>query len=203
MAVYPFHIHFPDTYGQDPDQKWPLILFLHGAGERGNDLNRVRKHGLPPYAESQKNFPFVVAYPQCPATVSWEIHLLNQWLEEVLKQVKYDPERVYLTGLSMGGFGTWHWAIEYPEKFAAIIPICGGGDTTRGSALVNMPVWAFHGAKDTVVPLFFTVDMIDAIQKAGGKPKLTIYPDLYHDSWTRTYQNPEIYEWLLSHRKKE
>lgn len=200
--AYQYQIYFPKDYKAEGQQKWPLILFLHGAGERGNDLELVKLQGLPNYLRKREDFPFVVAYPQCPPRSYWDVSLLNEWLEEVLTQVRADHSRVYLTGISMGGYGTWHWAAAHPEKFAAIIPICGGGEPAQAKRLAKLPVWAFHGAKDNIVPLRETLRMTEALEKAGGKVKLTIYPDLYHDSWTKTYHNEEIYDWLREHKQE-
>ena len=202
MSNYPYKIFYPKSYKKEADKKWPLLLFLHGAGERGNDLKIVELQGLPNYLRKKEEFPFVVAYPQCPSRAYWEVSSLNNWLEEVLKEVKADPERIYLTGISMGGYGSWHWAAANPEKFAAIIPICGGGDPSQAERLAQIPIWAFHGAKDNIVPLGETLQMTEAVKKAGGDPKVTIYPDLYHDSWTKTYHNPEIYDWLQQQIRK-
>ena len=196
-----YHIYHPRAYSDKGEEKLPLILFLHGAGERGHQLEKVNRQGLPSYLQGQEDFPFVVAYPQCPAHTYWDIPSLNRWLDEVMGRAKIDTSRIYLTGISMGGYGTWHWAAHNPEKFAAILPICGGGEISKAQRLVHMPIWTFHGAKDDIVPLSETVKMKEAVERAGGKVKLTIYPDLYHDSWTRTYHNPEIYDWLLEHRK--
>lgn len=200
--TYPFEIYYPESYQQDGEKKWPLLLFLHGAGERGSDLVKVKEQGLPKYLQDKEEFSFVVAYPQCPRGSYWNIPTLNSWLKEIQEQVNYDEKRVYLTGLSMGGYGTWHWAAAHPDKFAAILPICGGGDPTQARQLVNMPIWAFHGTKDNIVPVSETVKMVQSIKKAGGNPKLTLYPNLFHDSWTITYNNTEIYEWLLEHQRR-
>lgn len=200
MNHYAYHIYYPESYTNHEEQ-WPLILFLHGAGERGNNLEKVKAQGLPQYLKDKKDFPFVVAYPQCPAYTYWDVPSLNSWLAEVLTKVRADISRIYLTGISMGGYGTWHWAAHSPEKFAAIIPICGGGDVNRAKQLIHTPIWAFHGAKDDIVPLSETLDIAEAVEAAGGRVELTIYPDLYHDSWTVTYHNPKIYEWLLKHKK--
>lgn len=202
MSTYPYRIYFPESYQKEPEKKWPLILFLHGAGERGNRLELLKRQGLPKMLETRKDFPFVVAYPQCPAGSYWRVPLLNEWLQKLLLELdNIDPARIYLTGISMGGYGTWHWAASNPEKFAAIIPVCGGGEPASARQLLQMPVWAFHGAKDDIVPLGETLSMTRAIEAAGGKVKLTVYPDLFHDSWTVTYQNPLIYDWLLEHKK--
>lgn len=202
MAAYPYEIFYPENYHLQPGKKWPLILFLHGAGERGSNMSNVRLQGIPDFLRGQNNFPFIVAYPQCPSGQYWQISLLNDWFKKVLSEVDADESRVYLTGLSMGGYGTWHWAAAHPEKFAAIIPICGGGEPTRAKQLAKMPTWAFHGQKDNIVPVEETLQMAEAIKAAGGNPKVTIYPEAYHDSWTPTYTNPDIYSWLLGHWKE-
>jgi predicted peptidase len=201
MAHYQYHIYYPASYHHTTDKEWPLILFLHGAGERGEDLKLVKQQGLPKYLQGKADFPFVVAYPQCPSHSYWQIPLLSAWLTRVLAEVRADKSRIYVTGISMGGYGTWQWATASPDQFAAIIPICGGGEVAMAHKLVNMPIWAFHGKKDDIVPVEATVEMAEAVHAAGGKVKLTIYPDLKHDSWTETYNNPAIYDWLLQHRR--
>jgi predicted peptidase len=124
-------------------------------------------------------------------------------VDEMTEKYKVDPERIYLTGLSMGGYGTWSIGCSYPGRFAAIVPICGGGIPIRAGNLKSVPVWAFHGAKDPVVPLSQSQQMTDAVNRAGGSAQLTVYPEAEHDSWTQTYNNPQLYDWLLSHRKKQ
>ncbi len=182
---------------------WPLMLFLHGLGECGNDINRVKKHGPPKLIENGKRFPFVVVSPQCPRGSRWEAWRLSVLLDEVINKNDIDEERVYITGLSMGGFGTWDLAAYSPDRFAAIAPICGGGNTLDGKLLINLPAWVFHGAEDKVVPASFSESMVTAIRRAGGGPKITIYPHAGHDSWTETYENPELYEWLLKKKRRK
>ncbi len=196
-------LYLPKGYSEKKDQKWPLMLFLHGAGERGNDINLVKKHGPPKLIDQGKEFPFIVVSPQCPLNSWWpeQVDALTALLDEVQAKYAVDPDRVYLTGLSMGGFGTWTLASRYPERFAALAPICGGGDRYLASRLKNVPVWAFHGAKDPVVPVQASKDMVEALKKAGGNVQLTLYPEAQHDSWTETYNNPKLYEWFLSHRR--
>ena len=183
--------------------KFPLVLFLHGAGERGDDLERVKVHGLPKIAAQGGDFPFIVVSPQCPANTWWSNDLLKALIDEIVKRYPIDQSRIYATGLSMGGFGTWNLACEYPDLFAAIAPICGGGTPFMASRLKDTPVWAFHGRKDNVVPVKCSKEMVDAVKRAGGDAKLTVYPKADHDSWSRTYDNPELYKWLLSHAKKK
>jgi predicted peptidase len=196
-------LFLPKDYGKDASQKWPLILFLHGAGERGNDVELVKKHGIPKVVEQQPDFPFIAVSPQCPTDSWWprETAALIGLLDEVMGQYAVDSDRVYLTGLSMGGFGTWTLAAEYPQRFAAIAPICGGGSRIARYALKTMPTWVFHGAKDTVVPPEESQTMVEALQSVGGDVKFTLYPDADHDSWTVTYNNPELYTWNSSQNR--
>ena len=193
-------IALPEDY--DKQDKCPLMIFLHGRGEWGNDLNRVKIHGPPKNIRKKNTTPFVIVSPQSPHGEWWNVEKLSKLLDHILATTKADPQRIYLTGLSMGGFGTWAWAAKEPQRFAAAIPICGGGDPKTAEKLAALPIWAFHGGRDNVVPPSRSEAMVDAIQKAGGtKVKLTIYPKAGHDSWTKTYDNPEVYTWLLSHQR--
>jgi predicted peptidase len=200
----------PKAAAAQPDRKWPLILFLHGAGERGSDIWLVAKHGPPKIVREQPDFPFIVVSPQCPAGRVWDNDEVLALLDEILATQPVDPTRVYLTGLSMGGYGTWSLGLAHPERFAAIVPICGGGDPLKAlladpkkaGALRSLGVWAFHGAKDPVVRLVESERMVDALRKAGVREvELTVYPEAQHDSWTETYANPKLYEWLLRHQR--
>jgi len=195
-------LYLPDDYNQSR-KDWPLMLFLHGAGERGNDIEKVKVHGPPKLIENGKKFPFLIVSPQCPEEQWWDLDILSALLDDITETYKIDKTRIYLTGLSMGGYGTWGLATQHPERFAAIAPICGGGNPKKASVLNKLPVWAFHGAKDQVVPLEQSQLMIDAIKKAGGNPRFTIYPEAEHDSWTESYDNQELYEWFLQHKKEK
>ena len=194
-------IYLPEDYNKSKTD-WPLMLFLHGAGERGDDINLVKFHGPPKLIEQGKQFPFIVVSPQCPEGIWWSTDTLDVLLREITKRYRVDENRIYLTGLSMGGYGTWSLAMEYPNRFAAIAPICGGGDTTKAHLLENIPIWVFHGAKDPVVPIQEAESMVNAVQNTDGNVKFTVYPEAGHDSWTETYNNPELYKWLLSNSKK-
>lgn len=204
----PYLLYLPRGYDPDKASRWPLILFLHGAGERGNDLQLLRKHGIPRVVEEQQDLPFIALTPQCPADTWWSDHLeaLDQLIGEIMSTHPVDPARVYLTGLSMGGYGAWHLAMTYPRRFAALVPICGGGAclspfAERLGALQDVPTWVFHGAQDPVVPLRESEVMVEMLRARGGDVRFTIYPDAVHDSWTRTYSNPELYDWLLRQRR--
>jgi len=189
--------------GYDESKKYPLVIFLHGSGERGNNLNKVKKHGIPYEIVQGKTFPFIMVAPQCPGDdEEWNIYALNTLYQEIISQYNIDLKRVYLTGLSMGGYGTWKFAKTFPQYFAAIAPVCGGGNPDSICVLKDVPVWAFHGAKDNTVPIAEADTLVKSLKGCGGNVKFTIYPDLGHNSWTKTYSNPELYDWLLSQKKK-
>ena len=152
---------------------------------------------------SGEKLPFIVVSPQCPKDRWWNAVELTALLDEIVEKHNVDESRIYVTGLSMGGFGTWSLAMYSPKRFAAIAPICGGGDRQFGKYLKDIPAWIFHGAKDSAVPVQRSIEMAEAIKKSGGDPKLTIYPEANHDSWTESYANPELYDWFLSHRIAE
>ena len=201
--AYKYLKYLPEGY--DGKKKFPLLLFLHGAGERGDNLDLVTVHGPPKLIKKGKKFPFVVISPQCPRDSWWDAHALAGLLDSVITMHAIDKSRIYCTGLSMGGFGTWELGSFYPERFAALAPICGIGrwPDSRGYTpflMSEKPVWVFHGAKDSVVPLEESQRMVDALKRRGGKPKFTIYPKANHDSWTKSYDNPKLYEWFLSHK---
>jgi predicted peptidase len=188
-------LYLPQNYTDD--EKYPLMMFLHGSGERGTDLELVKKHGPPKLIEQGKEFPFIVVSPQCPSGIRWKTNILISLLDEIIENYNVDENKIYITGLSMGGYGTWKLANEIPERLAAIVPICGWGDAWTICEIGDLPVWAFHGAKDVVVPIQKSKELIDALNRCKGNSKLTIYPETNHDSWTQTYDNSEIYEWLL------
>ena len=200
-------LYLPDGYDQDTDRQWPLILFLHGAGERGDDVQMLKVTGLPKTLE-ETAIPFVVVSPQCPVQESWYDHVdaVDLLLKQIIADYRVDPGRVYLTGLSMGGFGSWRLGTLWPERFAAVVPICGGGHWAYGFPervcdMKDTPTWVFHGAKDDTVPLQMSQELVDTLKACGGNVKFTIYPEADHDSWTETYNNPEVYDWLLSHKR--
>ena len=197
-------LYLPKDY--DEKESSPLLLFLHGAGERGNDmLGRVKVHGPPKLIDAGEDFPFIVASPQCKEGGWWQSADLSALIDHLESTFHVDRQRIYVTGLSMGGFGTWALALDEPERFAAIAPICGGGNTIAVSYVkpIQAAVWAFHGAKDTVVPLSESQEMAAALRGHGVDVTLTVYPEANHDSWTETYNNKELYKWLLSHSRKK
>ena len=190
-------LYLPKDY--EKIDKHPLLLFLHGAGERGDNLDLVKTHGPAKLVEQGKEFPFIIVSPQCPLNQRWNVDDLIALLDEVIKKYNVDENRIYVTGLSMGGNGTWKLAAEIPNRLAAIVPICGWGDPFAAMLSGKLPVWAFHGAKDQVVPISSSEMMVETMKRLGAEVKFTVYPEANHDAWTETYNNPEVYEWLLQH----
>lgn len=193
--------YLPKDY--DKKDKWPLLLFLHGAGERGNNLELVKKHGPPKLIEQGKDFPFIVVSPQCPDGIRWKTEPLIALIDFIIENYNVDENRIYITGLSMGGYGTWKLANEISHRLAAVVPICGWGDPLSICEVGDLPIWVFHGAKDNVVPVQSSQAMVDRLKSCGHEVKFTIYPETMHDSWTETYDNMELYEWLLKQSKDQ
>lgn len=181
-------------------RKWPLIVFLHGSGERGSNIDKVKVHGLPNIVPAQPDFPFIVASPQLPSHQDWNPDNLDALIEQLILRLPVDAGRIYLTGLSQGGYGTWDTAAAYPARFAAIAPVSGIGQPDQACRLKNMPIWAFHGALDDVVPLAGDSKMVEQVRACGGTPKFTVYPGVGHNAWSQTYADPDLYRWLLQHR---
>jgi predicted peptidase len=197
-----YWLYAPKTASPD-SSKQPLVLFLHGAGERGTDMELVKKWGPPQQVEGGKQLPFLLISPQCPEDERWDVEVLAKFVESLSEKLPVDRQRIYVTGLSMGGYGTWMLLAARPEMFAAGVPICGGGDAESADRLTSIPIWAFHGDEDTAVPLQRSQEMVEAIERAGGKrAKLTVYPGVGHNSWSPTYDNPEVYQWLLDQQRE-
>lgn len=194
-----YRLYLPRDYKRDEAATWPLVVFLHGAGERGNDPQRLGVHGIPREADEGREFPFLVLAPQCPDSSVWIMQQdqVMELISRICRDYRVDPQRIYLTGISMGGFGTWEIAMAYPEVFAAIVPICGGGMSWRADRLLSTPIWTFHGGKDDVVPIVYTEEMVRALRVLGNPVQFTVYPEAGHDCWTEVYQREDIYEWLL------
>ncbi|QDU28134.1 Prolyl oligopeptidase family protein [Anatilimnocola aggregata] len=186
----------------DGKTKLPLLMFLHGSGERGDDLEVVKKHGPPKICTTEKDWAYITVSPQCPKDKRWDATTLAKLVDHVAAQQQADEKRLYITGLSMGGSGSWALATNYPDKFAAAVPMCGRGDAALAEKLIKLPIWVFHGAKDVGSPVALSETMVEAIKKAGGeKVKLTIDPDAGHDCWTTAYGKPELYQWLLEQKR--
>ena len=196
---YPYQLFLPRGYLESGDRRWPLLLFLHGSGERGDDLAKVKVHGPPKVADRRPDFQFVTVSPLLPADEDWDEAKLDALVDHVTARFRIDRSRVYLTGLSRGGHATWRWGAAEPDRFAAIVPVSGRGDPSQACRLKNTPLWAFHGDRDDIVTPFGSFAMVEAVRSCGGKPRLTIYADTGHDAWTRTYDDPALYAWLLEH----
>ncbi|MCE5322694.1 dienelactone hydrolase family protein [bacterium] len=198
-----YSLILPQGYEVGKGKLWPLVVFLHGAGERGDDLEKLKVHGPTKLAAQGKQFPFIILAPLCPEDCWWnnEADKTIKLIDETVSNYNVDKNRIYLTGISMGGYGTWHLAAKIPNRLAAIAPICGGGDPASAGIIKNIPVWVFHGDKDPTVPIEKSQEMVDAVRSAGGSPKLTIYPGIEHDSWTATYESDEFWQWMLEQKR--
>ncbi len=207
-------LYLPEGYGRDAQQKWPLILFLHGLGERMDNLNIVRESGLAKILENRADFPFIVASPQLIGGYErdyWShpavIELLFGLLEEIKTKLSIDQSRIYLTGLSLGGEGTWDIGLAYPDHFAALVPVAGYSGWPPSVPpnicdLKDMPIWAFHGVKDEVVPFDAEKRLVDALKACGGNVQFTEYPEGRHEVWDQAYATPELYVWLETQKLK-
>lgn len=192
-------ISYPAEY--KTDKKYPVIIFLHGAGTRGNDIKRLETNPYFINTKKYESFPFVTVAPLCSENTWFDMfEKLKKLVHRIAVSDFADNERIYLMGVSMGGYATWQLAMSIPDYFAAVVPICGGGMYWNAARLVNVPVWAFHGEKDCTVFVEESKKMVEAVNKNGGNAKLTLYPENGHDSWTDTYNNYEVFEWLLSIR---
>ncbi len=196
-------ISMPEGYSENGESS-PLLLFLHGAGERGNDLNLVKKWGPPKILENGGKLPFVVVAPQCPPEQFWDIYLLKELLDEIIGTYNIDKSRIYLTGLSMGGFGSWSLGSMFPNYFAAMAPICGGGEPFLvARSLKDMPLWVFHGKKDRAVPESASAILVEALKAKGSSVKYTVLPEGNHaDSWIYAYNEVNLWDWFLKHKKE-
>jgi dienelactone hydrolase len=205
-------LYLPGAYGKDPKQKWPLILYLHGRDQRGSDFTALKSQPLPKMLENRTDFPFIVISPQLPLDKLWWSDLIDP-MDALIDQIEttyaVDPRRIYLTGLSMGGFGVWEYALRYPKRFAAIVPIAGG--YIEGSHdlpvhlcdLKNVAIWVFHGEADTIVNPYQSQDLVNGLKSCGIKVHFTLYPNTDHEgSWTKAYADPELYKWLVAQTLK-
>jgi predicted peptidase len=199
---YAFQLYLPPgAAAKRPMARYPLMIFLHGSGERGTNLAQVKVHGPPKIADRDPTFPFLLVSPQLPAEQDWDLDKLRTLLAWAMKTLPADPDRILLTGLSRGGHATWRWGAAEPTRFAALAPVAGRGDPATACALKSIPVWAFHGDRDDVVTPEGSFAMARAIRACGGQPRLTIYPDLGHNSWDPAYDDPALYYWLLAQRR--
>lgn len=199
-----YQIFLPAGYEENLDKSWPLILFLHGIKKRGDDLQLLDNYGLTWIADRKKDFPFIVLTPQCPSLSLWPLErdAVLALMDEIICTHRVDSERVYLTGFSMGGHGAWDLAAYAAERFAAVAPLAGWYYEENAVMLKDMPIWTFHGEEDDVVPVSRSRIMADAIEALEGNIKFTAYPGLNHFIMDETYGNPELYQWMLIHKRK-
>jgi predicted peptidase len=200
----PYRVMKPEGYKKDAKDVYPLVVFLHGAGERGDDNAAQLKHGVADFAreDRRKKHPCFLIAPQCPKNQFWNGDLVLALIDAVAKEFPVDKKRIYVTGLSMGGYATWDLLGRKPDLFAAAIPICGGGDVKKAEKFAKVSIWCFHGDKDGAVKVESSRSMIKALEKASGKPKYTEYEGVGHDSWTRTYSDEKVHEWLFAQKKE-
>lgn len=200
--TYPYLAYLPNGYNKTEAKEWPLIIYLHGSSCKGSDLNRLKKYGPPYYLNKGMNVDAIVISPQCPSNKNWTA---GNWFESFYKELKdkynIDPSRVYLTGMSLGGFGTWDIASRYPEYFAAIMPLCGGGQERMVGTLKDIPTWVFHGDLDKKVSLKRSEQMVEALQELGSRPKFSVLKGQGHGI-QKVYSDQTIYKWLLSQHKQ-
>lgn len=220
-AKLPYRLMRPEGYVKDGKDRFPLVVFLHGIGERGSDNAKQLINGVEQFAtdSARKKHPCFLAVPQCPEDKLW-VDLRNTWTNHTLaarptepaalvfdlidalcKEHPIDVDRVYLTGVSIGGYGVWDLICRKPEQFAAAIAVCGGGDPSQAEKLIRFPIWAFHGAKDNLVFAERSRDMVAAIRKAGGRPVYTEFEEVGHDAWTPTFKNSAVMDWLFAHKR--
>ena len=201
-AVFDYLIATPEGY-ESSEEPVPLVVFLHGSGERGEDVTAVAKHGPPKLVAAGQTFDFIMVAPQCPRNRWWQPTEVLALIDHIQATHRVDADRIYLTGLSMGGFGTWETAGYEPDRFAAVAPICGGGTLMIISRIGKLPVHAYHGAADPVVPPVLSESLVEQINKRGGDATLTLYEGVAHDSWTQTYADPLFWDTFLAHRRSD
>lgn len=200
----PYVVYVPRDY--TPDKKWPVVLFLHGSGERGTDGLKQSQVGLGSAVRMYpERFPALVVMPQCAPGERWSGDMANLALKAVdqtMAEYSIDPSRQYLTGLSMGGYGSWLIAAQHPTRFAAVVPVCGGGNAEDGAKLKELPIWVFHGDADNAVPVARSRQMVEAIKSAGGtRIQYTEYPGVGHNSWDQAYSDKAMAEWLFQQKR--
>jgi acetyl esterase/lipase len=198
---YPYLTDFPPGYDKDPNKRWPLIIYLHGGNQNGYNMDLVRISGLAGVIAKEWRPPAVVVSPQAPWYEDWNIHVLAGLIEEACAKYRIDPDQISLTGMSSGAVATWEFAMTYQDRLSAIFPIAGDSDPLEAPRLTKIPVWAFTGIQDTVIPAGNVIRMVEAIRAAGGKPHLTVYQNRGHNAEYLSYINKDLYTWLFSQRR--
>jgi predicted peptidase len=198
----PYVVSLPRGYA-DTTTKWPAVLYLHGGGLRGDNVAELERYGLLKDIKQGRKFPFILIAPQCPAGNYWRGGALVKLIDSLTNKYRIDSDRVYATGLSLGGSGTWAVAVQVPNRFAAVIPICGAGDPLLADRLKDLPIWIVHGDKDDVMPLETSRWMFGAIRRTGGAPpRFDIIEGAGHDVWTEFYKSDEWWKWMLEKKRK-
>jgi len=205
---FSYWVFLPKEHGRERNVSWPLLLYLHGASDRGDDPGVVLTSGLPSIVARAVDFPFILLCPQCPTDTWWSDHLsgLDILIKDACDRFAVDPERILVSGSSMGGYGVWHLGVTFPDRFAGLVPLCGGGTWFYGfphrvRVLKSTPVWVFHGEKDPIIPPRESVGLVNELKEVGGDVHLTIVPNAGHDIWRVVYRMPDLTEWMLARRR--
>lgn len=198
-----YYLYYPEDYNQDEDAQFPLLLFLHGGGESGQDLEALKTNGPPKLLAEGKQFPFLVLAPQHPHPKKWwNIRAVMNLLDTVIEENRVDRDRIYLTGLSRGGSAAWELAVQYPETFAAMMVVCGMTPVPYAHWInKNMPIWVFHGALDKVIPIDHSEKMVAKLKEMGYPVRFTRYEDVAHNAWEQAYTTEEVYTWFMKHKR--
>ncbi len=191
-------LYLPKDYEQNAGETFPLLLFLHGGGEGGDNIEKVKTHGPPKLVAQGQDFPFLILSPQNPETRKfWDSRMLIELLDEIVKEYRIDTSRIYLTGMSRGGYGTWTLAMQYPERFAALAPVCGAAPASYAVWVPDVPIWVFHGVNDPLIDVSESVNIVKKLKELKKDVKLTIYEETGHNAWEQAYADPQLYEWLM------
>lgn len=201
---FQYYLYFPENYDTNKDEKFPLLLFLHGGGESGGDLEEIKTNGPPKLIAEGNEFPFLILAPQNPHEKKWwNTHALIELLDEVAVNNRVDKNRIYLTGLSRGGGAAWELAVQYPKKFAALAVVCGMSPLPYAGWLdKEMPIWVFHGTEDQSIPFSESEEMVKKLQAMGYDVKFTAYDGVGHNSWEKAYTTEALYDWFIEQKRK-
>lgn len=199
---FKYLVSTPENFDREKE-RLPLIVFLHGAGERGDDVDLVKVHGVPRFFDKESPVRAVTLSPQCKNDMVWnsQVYAVKRLIDKVADEYNVDKDRISITGISMGGFGTWEMGVTFPGYFSALAPICGGGMSWRAPCIGKTPVWAFHGDMDDCVEPMYSEVMVNSINRAGGNAKLTIYKGVYHDAWVNAYEKEDLFNWLIEQKR--